>query len=59
MDFTAMAKGLAIVSFGLLGVVLAGSVLWPQQAEQYKKQIINVVVGLVLVGLATVLVGYF
>lgn len=59
MDFTAMAKGLAVISIGLLGAILAGSVLWPQQAEQYKKQIINVVLGLVLVGLATFLVGFF
>ena len=59
MDFTAMAKGLAIVSIGLIGAIMAGSALFPQQAEQYKKQIINVIVGLVLVGLASFLVGFF
>ncbi len=59
MDFVAMAKGLAIISIGLIGVVMAGAAFFPQQAEQYKKQMINVVIGLVLVGTATVLVGYF
>ena len=59
MDFTEMARGLAVISIGLIGAIMAGSALFPQQAEQYKKQIINVIVGLVLVGLASFLVGFF
>ncbi len=59
MDFVAMAKGLAVISIGLIGVIMAGAAFFPQQAEQYKKQLLNVVIGLVLVGAATAMVGYF
>ncbi len=59
MDFTGMAKGLAVISIGLIGVVMAGAAFFPQEAERYKKQILNVVIGLVLVGAASALVGYF
>jgi len=59
MDFIAMAKGLAVISIGLIGVIMAGAAFFPQQAEQYKKQLLNVIVGLVLVGAATAMVGYF
>lgn len=59
MDFVAMAKGLAIISIGLIGVIMAGSAFFPQEAERYKKQILNVIIGLVLVGAASALVGYF
>ncbi len=58
-DFTELAKGLAILSIGGIGVIMAGSFLFPQLAEQYKKQTINVIVGLIMVGIASSLVGYF
>ena len=54
-----MAKGLAVISIGLIGVIMAGAAFFPQQAEQYKKQLLNVIIGLVLVGAATALVGFF
>ena len=59
MDFTAMAKGLAVISIGLIGVIMAAGAFFPQQAEQYKKQLLNVIIGLVLVGISTALVGFF
>ncbi len=58
-DFTALARGLAILSLGGIGVIMAGSFLFPELAERYKKQIINVVIGLILVGISTALVSYF
>ena len=58
-DFTELAKGLAVLSIGGIGVIMAGSFLFPQLAEQYKKQTINVIIGLIMVGIATAIVGYF
>jgi len=58
-DFTSLAQGLAVLSIGGIGVIMAGSFLFPQLAEQYKKQTINVIVGLIMVGIATSLVAYF
>lgn len=58
-DFTTLARALAVLSIGGIGVMLAGSFLWPQAAEQYKKQINNVIIGVILVGVASALVGYF
>jgi len=57
-DFTELAKGLAVLSLGGIGVMLAGSFLWPQAAEQYKKQINNVIIGMIMVGIASAIVGY-
>lgn len=58
-DFTALARGLAILSLGGIGVIMTGSFLFPELAERYKKQIINVVIGLILVAISGSLVGYF
>ncbi len=58
-DFTSLAQGLAVLSIGGIGVIMAGSFLFPQLAEQYKKQTINVIVGLIMVGIASALVAYF
>lgn len=57
-DFTSLARGLAVLSLGGIGVMLAGSFLWPQAAEQYKKQIQNVIIGIILVGIAAAIIGY-
>ena len=56
-DFATLALVLAGVSFGLIGAIMAGSALFPEIAERYKRQIPNVIVGLVLVGVASVIVG--
>ena len=53
-DFQTLAIALAGVSLGLIGVVMAGSAFFPQIAEQYKNQITNVIVGVILVGVASV-----
>lgn len=58
-DFTELAKGLAMLSIGGIGVMMVGSFLWPDAAEQYKKQIRNVVIGLILVAIPAAFVGYF
>ena len=59
MDFTSIAKGLAVISFGLIGVMLVLGPFFPNEVEKYKKQIINVILGLVFVGISTALVGFF
>ena len=59
MDFTGLAKGLAVVSFGLIGVMLVLGPFFPNEVEKYKKQLINVILGLVFVGISTALVGFF
>ena len=53
------AIGLGVFSLALCGVMLAGSMLWPDQAERYKKQIQNVIFGLVLFGISSGLAGLF
>ena len=56
-DFQGLAIVLAGISFGIIGAVMAGSAFWPEISERYKKQITNVIVGVVLVGIASVLVS--
>ena len=59
MDFTGLAKGLAVISFGLIGVMLVLGPFFPNEVEKYKKQLINVILGLILVGLASTFIGFF
>ena len=56
-DFSGLAIVLAGISFGLAGVILAGSMLFPETAEKYKRMIPNVLLGLVLVGISSAIVG--
>lgn len=59
IDFRAIAIGLAVLSFGLIGIIMAGSALWPQQTQQYKKMIPDIIIGLVIVLIASSLVAFF
>ena len=55
-DFQGLAIILAGISFGIIGAIMAGSAFWPELAERYKKNIPTVIVGVILVGIAGVLV---
>jgi hypothetical protein len=61
VPFDAFAVGLvlAAVSFSLIGVIMAGAALFPQQAEQYKRQIPTVIGGLILIGVGSAIIGAF
>ena len=56
-DFQGLAIILAGISFGIIGAIMAGSAFWPELAERYKKNIPTVIVGVILVGISSVLVG--
>lgn len=56
-DFQQLALVLAGVSFGLIGVMMAGGVLWPEWAERAKKLIVTVITGLVLIGVSSVILA--
>jgi len=58
-DFQTAAIGLAILSTAGIGVIMTGSFLWPDQTERYKKMIPQVIVGLILVAIASTLIGFF
>lgn len=58
-DFQTAAFGLAILSMAGIGVIMAGSFLWPEQSERYKKMIPQIIVGLILVAIAGTLIGFF
>ena len=58
-DFAAVAIILAGISFGMVGLILAGSALFPEVAEQYKRRIPNILIGLILVGVSSALVAAF
>ena len=61
MDFNLQtaAFGLAVLSIGVIGVILAGSALWPEVAEKYKKNIPTVIIGCIMVSIAGTLIGFF
>jgi hypothetical protein len=59
MNFKTIALVLAGLSIGMAGVMMAGAMLWPEQAERYKGQIPTVLIGLVLVGISSSLVAAF
>lgn len=58
-DFQAAAFGLAVLSTAGIGVIMAGSFLWPDQTERYKKMIPQILVGLILTVVASTLIGFF
>lgn len=58
-NFQGIANALALVSFGLAGAVMAGGMLFPQAASQYKRQLPDVIVGLILVSAASYIIGQF
>ena len=58
-DFQTAAIGLAVLSMAGIGVIMAGSFLWPDQTERYKKMIPQVIVGLILTAIASTLIGFF
>lgn len=58
-NFQGLANALALVSLGLAGVVLAGSMLFPETAARYKRQIPDIFVGLILVASAAFIIGQF
>lgn len=58
-NFQGLASALALVSLGLAGVIMAGSMLFPQTAAQYKRQIPDVFVGLILVAAAAYIISNF
>jgi uncharacterized membrane protein AbrB (regulator of aidB expression) len=58
-DFQTAAFGLAVLSTAGIGLIMAGSFLWPDQTERYKKMIPQVLVGLILTIIASTLIGFF
>lgn len=59
-DFATLAFILGGISFGLIGVLLAGIALFGEWAEHAKRTWLpNVIVGLILVGVATTIIGFF
>ncbi len=56
-NFQGLALILAGISLGLIGLVMAGSALFPEIAEQYKRHIPTVITGLILVAVASTIVG--
>ena len=59
-DFKGLAIILATISFGLCGLMLAGSVLFPEQAEKAKRtHIPNIFIGLILVAISATVLAFF
>lgn len=59
INFQGLASALALVSVGLAGAIMAGSMLFPEPAAKYKRQLPDVFIGLILVSVAGFLVGSF
>ncbi len=58
-DFQTAAFGLAVLSTAGIGLIMTGSFLWPDQTEKYKKMMPQVIGGLILVAVASTLIGFF
>lgn len=57
-NFNRLALGVGVISLSLCGVILAGSFLFPEAAEQAKRTWIpNTIVGLVIVSIAGFIIG--
>jgi len=56
-NFQNLALVLAGVSLGMIGAAMAGAAFWPELAERYKRQIMTVISGVILVTLASVIIG--
>ncbi len=59
IDFTGIARALATISLGLAGVIMAGGMIFPEAAAKYKRQIPDVIIGLIIVSIAGYVVGSF
>jgi hypothetical protein len=58
-NFSGLASALAVISFGMAGLILTGSLLFPETAQRYKRQIPDILIGLVLVAAASYIVTQF
>ena len=59
-DFGTLAIGLAAISLGMIGVLMAGIALFGEWAEHAKRTWLpSVIIGLVLVGVASTIIGFF
>lgn len=59
-DFGSLAIGLAAISLGMIGVLMAGIALFGEWAEHAKRTWLpSVIIGLVLVGVASTIIGFF
>jgi F0F1-type ATP synthase membrane subunit c/vacuolar-type H+-ATPase subunit K len=56
-NFKGLAILLAGLSVGLIGLIMTGAAFFPEVAEQYKRQFTTVIVGVILVSVASAIVG--
>lgn len=56
-DFKTLAFIMAGISFGLIGVVMAGAGFFPDIVEPYKRHIPTVIQGLILIGVSSAIMG--
>ncbi|MCB0079091.1 MAG: hypothetical protein KDD73_16945 [Anaerolineales bacterium] len=57
-DFQSLAIGLAGISFGLIGVLMAGAAFFGERSEQAKRTWLPTTIqGLVLVGVSAFIIG--
>jgi len=56
-NFQGLANALALVSLGLAGAIMAGSMLFPDAAARYKRAVPDVITGLILVAASTYIIG--
>ncbi len=56
-NFQTLAIILAGISFGMIGVAMAGASFWPDIAERYKKQTMTVITGVIMVALASTIIN--
>lgn len=57
-NFQTLAFVMAGISFGLIGVLMAGSAMFPELAETAKRTWLpNVIVGLILLGISSAILG--
>lgn len=57
-DFQTLAFAFAGISLSLIGVLLAGSAMFPELAETAKRTWLpNVIIGLVIIGVASFILG--
>lgn len=59
-DFAQLALILAGISFGMIGVLMAGVVLFSEWAERAKREYLpQVITGLILVGISSLITSFF
>ena len=59
IDFRTIGVVLAGISFGLIGITMAGGMLWPEAAQKAQKQIQMVIQGLVIIMISGLLIAAF